>query len=92
MLCPVQAKCAGERPLPDPMDKVASIMQTALGGIRRSLDGLRGTARDIATVSVSGAEPLRSEILWYAPWNKSGRSRPLCALTPDAPRSPMRAV
>ena len=32
-------------------------MQTALGGIRRSLDGLRGTAHENATVSVSAGEP-----------------------------------
>ena len=38
------------------MDKIASIMQTALGGIRRSLDGLRATEHEIATVSVSETE------------------------------------
>jgi hypothetical protein len=67
------------------MIRVASIKQTALGGIRRSLDGLRGTAHEIATVSVSGPSRLRSEILSYAPWSESGRSRPLPRADPRRP-------
>jgi hypothetical protein len=39
------------------MDKLASITQTALGGIQRSLDGLRTTAHDVATTSVNQPDP-----------------------------------
>jgi hypothetical protein len=40
------------------MDKLASITQTALGGIQRSVDGLRATAHDVATTSVSQLDPV----------------------------------
>ena len=39
------------------MDKLASITQTALGGIQRSLDALRATVHDVATTSVSQPDP-----------------------------------
>jgi hypothetical protein len=39
------------------MDKIESVMQTALGGIRRSLSRLHEAAQEIATVSVRRTEP-----------------------------------
>jgi hypothetical protein len=56
-LCPVRAKVREPAAVYAAMHKLASIAQTALGGIQRSLDVLRTTAHDVATTSVNQPDP-----------------------------------